>query len=278
MNLDPTKISWAVFDIDGVLIDVQNSFYRAFHELIRLYAERYDIDYNREEVQQFIHQLKQFSQMNDDWDTGEAICIMYLNRRKNWFPPEKIQNLLMEGVSWTTIKTDLSGLPLDTDLIRYELMSIYGGSKCEDLFGFQPSSPTFRGTWKNEKPLISGHKIKNLPLHKLLYTGRDERELSYALKLLDMEEEDFALLLHTDSGYLKPDASPLVEWYQTYIESDEIGLFFGDTGSDLQTVLNFNRIVGEERLQFIAIGKMLEGKSLPYHFKTIEEALETIFF
>lgn len=275
MKIDPESISWIVFDIDGVLVDVSESYFQAFHQLVQMYCKRFEIPYNEKQVKELIVFIKQFPQMNDDWDAGEAINVLYLNKHFHWFDEKTLFRYLNEMIPWSNIRNQLQEtLSLDFDLMRNELQSIYGGEQCEAFYGFSAIIHGFKGTYKNEKPFIEGEVLNNLSVHKLIYTGRNHAELLNALSLLKISPNIFSLILDADTGFFKPDPTPLLQWYQKYIGEGEIGLYFGDSGADVKTVEKFNKQIGDNNLILVIIGDTIPNYSL--QFPSVKEALDSI--
>lgn len=266
-------VSWFVFDIDGVLIDVGRSFFLMFHQLAELYHERGFIRYSELEVDRAIRTIKQFPGMNDDWDSAEALVAFLYEEQSLQSSGNKVIHHLNSGQGWTTIRTILQPyFPFSFDLIRDEARSLYGGFHCQTLYGFPSLFPGIPGTCENEKPLIDPETILSLHGHKLIYTGRDSTELSLALNMLRIKPENFALIVDTDSGFLKPDPTPLVQFYEHFIDGEEIGIFFGDSGADLKTVERFNQIIGRDALHLVAIGDLIRHEGL--RFPSVRVALE----
>ncbi|GAB4178231.1 MAG: hydrolase [Calditrichia bacterium] len=273
----PQSISWIVFDIDGVLIDVSGSFMKMFYTIVEIYCRRLELHYHETQVSDLIHDIKLLPQMNDDWEAGEAILTAYILSFRDNNLQEVLLTQLRSGQSWNTISPEYGRLlNLDYSLIRHELMSVYAGDKCPDFYGIPNLFPNREGCYKSEKPLIKSNYLKKIHHHMLIYTGRNNPELHQALHLLQIPMEEFAEILDSDSGFLKPDPTPLMDFYQKYIGKDEIGIFLGDSGADQKTVDLFNQQIGLKKMLYISIGDL--NTAGDYHFNSVEEALRFFSF
>ncbi|MDL2298463.1 HAD family hydrolase [Synergistaceae bacterium OttesenSCG-928-D05] len=242
-----------IFDIDGVLINVEKSF----PEVIRLSVlrgwEKFCGGESDAPGYTPAHEriLKRHGAFNDDYDivwllfsisaaTGEK-------KLSRAFPsPEKLQSEIsrFSGDLGAWVQERYGAL-VSRSAVRADCSALYTGEM-----------------YKLESPMLRCH-WKKLPLPTAIYTGRDAIEWELAKKTLGWEDFPSELIIHSDSGIRKPSPKGLE------ILCGRLGvknpLFFGDTASDMQALATF------ENGYFVAIGDLLpEAK---YIYKNPELAL-----
>lgn len=245
-----------IFDIDGVLINVEKSF----PELIRLSTmegwEKFcggetDASCYTKEHEKV---LKLHGAFNDDFDIVWVLLCMAgaAGERKlsRAFPsPELLSReiaTLAGSVRRWTEERYRAELPYD------KIRAMCARRYMEELY-------------KLETPMLTCH-WKELPLPAAIYTGRNEAECLLAKKLLGWEDFPDDLIIHSDSGIRKPSPQGL----EILCEKLGVGnpVFFGDTGSDIMASRAFGKGY------FVAIGNLLTDAE--YRYEDPQKALEAL--
>jgi len=289
-----SQVDTLVFDIDGVLIDVQNSFKKAvcqtvqfyFKEILRFQGSQNLI--NPEEVKYF----KMAGGFNNDWDLSSAVVLFYLMKaeennlqniddlRSNKpdiktfttriLPPGgglgKVVDLVEEN--WN-IKDKIFN-QWDKELITKIFKEIYAGEEyCFNIYGFNPSLIKSEGLIKKEKIIIDKKKKDFLQNYSIgILTGRTKREARIVLERLGWEDTIFeGRIITADDGVEKPHPQGLIKLSASL--KTKLGIYVGDIWDDLITVKNFNKEVKETK--FLSAIVLAEGFSLQN--KTIEYSL-----
>lgn len=252
-NFSPDAL---IFDVDGVLLDVRQSF----PEVIRLSvlegwerlcggvsdAPGYTPGHARI--------LKQHGSFNDDYDIAWALLAMAAGTGERElskaFPsPERLAD---------EVKT------LDGDLAPW-IISRYGDKTPRGDIREMCARRYFSEMYKLERPMLRCH-WKELPLPAAVYTGRNGAEWELAKKALGWEDFPEQLVVNSDSGIRKPSPDGL------RLLCERLGAkkpaFFGDTGSDMLAAEAFGAGY------FVAVGDLLPDAAFIY--ETPEKALEAL--
>lgn len=264
-----------IFDVDGVLIDVSDSYFSVIRTAIqwawsftpghRADAEAFTPDHYRT--------TKRHPAFNDDYDIAWAFLCASLARgernlsrgalsREDWR-----QHLALfrgtDPVSWVR---NTFGEKIDRSEIRQLCEELYLGEKmCREILGRTPRLPDLPGLWRTEKPLIT-RNWKAIALPCGIYTGRPWPEMQLALQVLGWEDFPRDRIIVPEDGCAKP--SP--EGIRILCERMErdTPLFLGDTESDRQA------LQGYKRGTFAAIGDILTDS--PLRFDSSEAALQAL--
>lgn len=250
-----------VFDVDGVLLNVEKSFPEVIRLCILEGWEKFcggvsdGIGYTKEHERI----LKRHIAFNDDYDIAWTLLTMSayknnLSLSKSFPSPQELQEEL----------TTFSGTVPDWVLSRYgELVSrLEVREYCNNLYC---GTKTREGLYNLETPMLSCH-WKELPLPVSIYTGRNLTEFELAKKSLSWQDFPIELVIHYDTGIKKPSPVGLEVLCNKMNSSNPY--FFGDTASDMmsQEAFGFGK--------FIAIGDLLPEAELS--FKSTEEALKAL--
>lgn len=241
-----------IFDVDGVLIEVGESF----PEAIRITVERIWEDAGLEVDMpgySLVHNevLKRHGAFNDDYDIAWMLLNIAAsrlgNRRKlsEAYPePGVLQKLVApcgeDYVSWFE-----SAFPLrfEREHVRCLAAGAYFGNGVEE------------GTYRREHPLIHSN-WRDLPLPVYIYSGRDLAEWEPGKKILGWEDFPDDRVVHRGTGMIKPSPEGLFYLCRTF--GHDCPLFFGDTMSDKLAHKAFGKGA------FVAIGDILSDEQLSY--------------
>lgn len=263
-----SQVDTLVFDIDGVLIDVRDSYREAVCQTVQFYFKEilhfqgFQNLINPEEVKYF----KMAGGFNNDWNLTSAVVLFYLMKaRKNNLRDIDVLRSIEPDIRKFTTEMLPSGGGLakvidlieedgqakewifslwDKDLITKIFQEIYAGEEyCFNIYGFHPSLVKTEGLIKQERIIIDKNKEKFLQNFSLgILTGRTEREAKVVLKRLGWD--DFISkekIVTADDGLEKPHPQGLKKLANSL--KTELGIYVGDTWDDMITVKNFNKKV-----------------------------------
>jgi len=238
MNVDAV-----VLDVDGVLVDVADSYRRAIVESIE---HVYGDTIAKEDVQLF----KDAGGFNDDWELTYAAALYVLARReKPRLSIETYTGLIAAsgggiGAARTAIADELD--PADRERIlskwnrerlREVFQQLYLGSDLyRDLEGAEPDLDT-EGYVHDEPVLLAPDTREALAAWPLgVVTGRPTAEADIALERVDLEVPDRHRFTMDDWAGGKPDPDALVTLADR-LEAEGV-VFVGDTLDDVRTATN----------------------------------------
>jgi len=288
-----SQVDTLVFDIDGVLIDVRDSYREGvcrtvqfyFKEILRFQGSQNLI--NPEEVKYF----KMAGGFNNDWDLSSAVVLFYLmkaedNNLKNIdelrtnkpdiktfttriLPPGgglgKVVDLVEKN--WGTKGKIFN--QWDKELITKIFKEIYAGEEyCFDIYGFNPSLIKSEGLIEKEKIIIDKKKKYFLQNYSIgILTGRNKREARVALGRLGCEDNVFdGKIITADDGLGKPHPQGLKKLSASL--KTKLGIYVGDLWDDLITVKNFNKEVKTTKFLsaiVLAEGFNLQNRTIEYY-------------
>jgi len=263
-----SQVDTLVFDIDGVLIDVRDSYREAVCRTVQFYFKEilhfqgFQNLINPEEVKYF----KMAGGFNNDWNLTSAVVLFYLMKaRKNNLRDIDVLRSIEPDIKKFTAEMLPSGGGLvkvidlieedgrakewilglwDKDLITKIFQEIYAGEEyCFNIYGFHPSLVKSEGLIKQERIIIDKNEKDFLQNFSLgILTGRTEREAKVVLKRLGWD--DFISkekIVTADDGSEKPHPQGLKKLADSL--KTELGVYVGDTWDDMITVKNFNKEV-----------------------------------
>jgi len=280
-----SKIDTLVFDIDGVLVDVRESFRKAVCQTVRFYFKEIlnfqgsESLINPEEVECF----KMSGGFNNDWDLTSAVILFYLMkaRENNLKDMDKLRSrgpdiktfitkMLSPGGGLTKVidliekdgqaKKWILSL-WDKDLITKIFQEMYAGEEyCFNIYGFQPSLIKTEGLIKQERIIVNKDKkdfLKNFSIGIL--TGRNRKEAKIALERLGWDDIiSKEKIITADDGVGKPHPQGLKKIADS--SKTKLGIYIGDTWDDLITVKNINK--EERKTKFLSAMVLGEGFNL----------------
>ena len=233
-----------VLDVDGVLVDVADSYRRAVVESV----ERvYDSTLDRSDLQQF----KNAGGFNNDWTLTYAVALYVLARHEG----------LDRGVRSFTDTVAASGGGLDAaeavvadlldpdgrervyaewdrDRLRKVFQQLYlGDDRYRDLEGGDPPLADTEAGFINDEPvLLEAETLAALEDHELgVVTGRPRAEAAIALDRVGLSLPDERVYAMED-GPGKPEPDALVGVAET-VDAENV-VFVGDTLDDIETARN----------------------------------------
>jgi phosphoglycolate phosphatase-like HAD superfamily hydrolase len=264
-----------IFDVDGVLIDTDNSYFALVGQAIRwawgLSPQR------RTDGEPFLWEhyriAKRHRALNDDYDIAWALLCLSASTGERLlsraFPtPERWKMFLeaFEGSDVIPWVKETFGEGFSRQEVRSLCEELYfGEGKLWEKRGRRARIREASGLWQMEHPLI-GRRWQDLPLPVAIYTGRPRAELDLGLELLRWSNLPRERAVTPDDGVRKPSPEGLHRLCSRLKATAP--LFFGDTESDREAWKRFGKG------SFVAIGPILEGD--PLHFRNVEEALDCL--
>jgi HAD superfamily hydrolase (TIGR01548 family) len=233
-----------VLDVDGVLVDVADSYRRAVVESVdRVYGETID----RAALQQF----KDAGGFNDDWELTHAVALFVLARRVGL--RHEVDGFT-DAIAATggglraaeNVVTDALG-PADRERVlaewdRERLRDVFqqlylGPDRYRELEGGDPDIDA-AGYINDEPVLVDPDTVEALldgwPVGVL--TGRPAAEADIALERVGLDVPAEHRFTMDDWAGGKPDPEALVELAER-LDADSV-VFVGDTLDDIRTVTN----------------------------------------
>jgi HAD superfamily phosphatase len=280
------EVDAVVLDVDGVLVDVEDSYRRAIVESIdRVYGETID----RDQVQMF----KNAGGFNNDWELTYAAALYLLAHERGLtvglqsFTDEIALNEggleAAESVVEETIGTEEMD-ELREEWHREELkdtfQQLYLGQKLyEKLEGEAPDIET-TGFIYDEEPLITTEALRDL-LDRFsvgILTGRPAAEADIAINRVGLEDlpEDLVFTMDDWNGS-KPEPDALAE-LSTRMEAESL-VFVGDSLDDVRTAVNAQQ--ADDDREYHAIGVLSGGLSgeegrIEFELEGADEVVEDV--
>lgn len=215
---------WIVFDVDGVLIDVSESYDLAVKKTVEYFVDDGDdIGLDRELIRRF----RKIGAFGDDYKTSEALIIGGLTGDMNEFIEGYPEG---ETIRWAR---ERFSNPFSTEEIEGIFDTFYLGERYEDR------AFDYDGLWKRERCIVREELLKKVERRYQLgvITGRSMEEMKLAQDLIGYEFEN----LVTRERFLKPDPEAL---HSITEEEMEEGVYIGDSKTDELMVENYNERYG----------------------------------
>lgn len=239
---------WVIFDVDGVLIDVSESYDLATKLTVEYFLKK--LGKSIEVELDLIRALRRKGAFGDDFKVSEALIIGALTGNLRGFVQEFPAG---EGIGWVR---EQFGIVIDPKSIERIFNTFYLGEY------YKEKAFDFDGLWKKEKPIVKRELLeKASERFKLgVVTGRSALELELAEKILGFHFENTV----TRELYVKPDPKAL--WHLT--KGGE-GIYIGDTINDGLLVENYKKAYGKD------FGFLMVGRGVRDVNEAIEKLLDT---
>ncbi|NJE41900.1 HAD family hydrolase [Thermococcus sp. GR6] len=230
-------MKWIIFDVDGVLIDVRESYDLATKLTVEYFLGLFGI--KKRIKLDWIRKLRRKGAFGDDFKVSEALILFAIAGDVEGLIEEFPEG---EGINWVR---ERFGIGLFNGSIEQVFNTFYLGEHYPGrLFDFD-------GLWKREKPIVRTELLEMAKKRFKLgvITGRSALELELAEKLIDFHFEKAV----TRELYVKPD--PRAIWHLT---RGEDGVYIGDTVNDELLVENYRKEYGRD-FDFVLIGRDIEN-------------------
>jgi HAD superfamily phosphatase len=256
------KVDAVVLDVDGVIVDVADSYRRAIVETVdRIYGDTID----RADVQQF----KDAGGFNNDWELTDAVALYVLARREGLeLNLSQFTNVINGvggglGAARTVVREELTPAgservfaAWDRERIREVFQQLYLGSDLyRELEGAEPDLDT-PGYIHNEPVLIEEETVDALTerFEVGILTGRPGAEAEIALDRAGLDVPDEYRFTMDDWTSCKPEPDALVTLGDRF-DAGTVA-FAGDTLDDVHTAVNANN---SDQRTYYGIGVMSGG-------------------
>ncbi|BAD84440.1 predicted hydrolase, HAD superfamily [Thermococcus kodakarensis KOD1] len=225
---------WLVFDVDGTLIDVGESYDMAVKLTVEYLLE--ELGKPSEVEIELVRELRRKGVFGDDFKLSEALVRAVFSGLNDW---EQIP----EGVGVEYFRRNFP-LGIDPGHVERVFNTFYLGELYEDrLFDFE-------GLWRLEKPLVDVELLREAgERFKLgVVTGRNRLEMELAERIIGFR---FPKVVTRESG-LKPDPELL-----RCLVGGEEGVYIGDTAGDELFIENYRKKYGD--FGFLMVGRDVEN-------------------
>ena len=242
------RVDAVVLDVDGVLVDVADSYRRAIVESVEAV---YDETIDRDEIQRF----KDAGGFNDDWELTDAVALYVLARREGYETDlEGFTEAIAErggGLAGAEAEVDatLSDASMravedgwDRELLRRTFQWLYLGpdlyAKLEGGVPPEPVADRKEGFIDDEPVLIEPETIDQLRAgwDVGILTGRPEAEAEIALERVGLSVPPEHRFTMDDWAEGKPHPRALLTLAERF-DARSVA-FVGDTVDDVRTVHN----------------------------------------
>jgi phosphoglycolate phosphatase-like HAD superfamily hydrolase len=251
-----------VFDMDGVLINVRESFPQAISHaaqqfLVEQGLEGDELAVTPEETALF----KAAGGFNSDWALAQAVCLVYLVKARR-VPGASLAALRRAPPTLGDLTRQLARLggglaalervlldpltPAEAEEVRRRwdrarvsrlCMEYYGGRDCPTIYGIPAETYTGEGFIRRERPLMTAADWPEA-VHLGIYTGRSRGEVDQALALLGAAERfPPESVVCEDSGIRKPNPEGLrrlARWFRP-----RVLIYLGDNLDDWETAARY---------------------------------------
>jgi HAD superfamily phosphatase len=257
MNVDAV-----VLDVDGVLVDVADSYRRAVVETVdRLYGDTID----RADIQQF----KNAGGFNNDWETTDAVALYTLARREGLELSLSQFTDAIRGMGGglpaarTVLREELTPASVekvfaawDPTRIRAVFQQLYLGSDLYRELEDDASALDTSGYIHDEPVLVEEATVETLTerFDVGVLTGRPAGEADIALERAGLAVPDEYRFTMDDWESSKPDPDALVTLADRF-DADAVA-FAGDTLDDVATAVNAN---GIDHRTYYGVGVLTGG-------------------
>lgn len=252
------QVDTVVLDIDGVLVDVADSYRRAIVESVdRVYGATIE----KGEIQPF----KNAGGFNNDWVVTDAVALYVLAGRVGFEADVSAfaDRIATEGGGLDGARAALAAdLPKaaferviaqwDPERLRTVFQALYLGA---DLFReLEDDEPPFAaaGYIHDEPVLLEAETIEALAAYDVgVVTGRPAAEATIALDRVGLAVADEHRFTMDDWAAGKPDPEALVALAERF--GSESVVFVGDTLDDVKTAVNAAAVDTERRYRGVGV-------------------------
>ena len=261
-----SQVDALLFDVDGVILDVSESFRVTIVRTVQLYAThvlKWEDTAQLLELDE-IDLFKMAGGFNSDWDLT-CTAVAFLVAKHCQSGASDTATIRAQSPSWQEYTTEVRragggfvnaekcllemltptqrrdfAVMLNPKLVTQLFQEMYAGQSCHQLYGFEPQYLHQDGLYKNEKVLLDAQLIPR-KLKVGLLTGRTANETRLAMEMAGLEIDENAWVTE-DHGVRKPDGRAMAKLQS--LMKFKCGIFIGDTMDDLSVVKNYRELTG----------------------------------
>jgi len=267
------EIDTIIFDVDGVLVNVDESYHKTIADTVYYYFSKIIDNVSGSENlvdNQVVASFKMAGGFNDDWELTAAIILFYIwkmkkYRIKSMEKIRKIPPLIMDFVNkdlndggglpkliyWITQNTqnpDEIFTLWDKEKIFQIAMEYYAGEKkCYEFYNFHSQIiHKTTGNIEKETIIIERCLVNSLKkYHVGILSGRNRKEANFIMEKIGWAEWlNSEMIVTSDEGMKKPSPEGLKYFIEKY--HTKLGLYIGDTMDDLLTVKKLNKVFAKK--------------------------------
>ncbi len=247
-------VLWIVFDIDGVLVNVDRSYFQAIYDSI---FAHFPNDITRTDILT----IKNTVGFNNDWDAAYALYVYYWARSQSTMIPKSLSDFLVQFSTPSVqkiiefVEKRLPMLLLTYAELKDEFQARYLGQQIfRSLYDRKPPLVIESGLWETETLIFDSTILSQLAASAKLaiITGRTPEEAAMVLAhfgiasffehIISVEDPVFAAAVQQSlvgSSLGRDKSNPL--WIKILADKEKIAstmpiVYIGDTVNDIQLV------------------------------------------
>lgn len=290
------QVDALILDIDGVVLDVSQSFRVVIAETAQYYATKI---MGLADTGPVLHTsetelFKMAGGFNSDWDLTNAVVGLLVAKYAQ-SGADNTQALRDQAPSWAEYTETIGrrgGGPAVAEAVILDFINsterrdfargwnqklttqifqeIYAGDgACRALYGFDPEYIHGEGYYKRERVMLDPKLIPE-KLKVGVVTGRTRAETKLALKFAGLQNripENYWIT--EDDGVRKPDGRTMLRLRENM--EFRYGIYIGDTMDDHKTIINYRELKGAGRAKIVPCTS-LSGPSGNAHRRLFLEA------
>lgn len=267
------KIDTLILDIDGVLIDVTESFRETisitiFEVLKKAFKLRGE---ERPLLPSDVKLFKQRKGFNNDWELTQSAIIFFLTYilkgvndfseliQKKKDLPRWLDQVERNGAGLTGClkyfgrmqgergKMILRKVPFE--LTKKIFQEVYAGKEnCLKLYGFKPKFFTGKGLIEKEKLILSKKDLEPFRKKIGLITGRTREEAEYVLEKYSLKDLFSPKAIIVDDGTFPSKPHPEALIFLTELLKSKVAVYIGDSFDDWLMVKEFAKIARRKKV------------------------------
>lgn len=268
------QVNYLILDIDGVVVDVTNSFRKVISLTVQHVFETF---LNRKiPVKLITHSdtqlFKQHPGFNNDWELTYSAILFYWSlfqdkkpkptkeiktwhtQLPNWLAKVERQGGGIEGAKKVLLgrfnSVKKSEVVISFNFVKQIFQEYYGGLDwCDRLYGFKPKYIKNKGLINQEKILLNEKALSSFLPNIGVLTGRTKEEAEAALQRAGLEKYVPANWLIYDDGRSKKKPDPSLLEKLLAQKPNLKAVYLGDTMDDWYLVKNYSKISSEGQVR-----------------------------
>tara|TARA_B100000029_G_scaffold461611_1_gene493530 strand:- start:9044 stop:9856 length:813 start_codon:yes stop_codon:yes gene_type:complete len=231
------KYDGYIFDVDGVLVNTNESFTSAVLEAVSYATSSHNFG------KMEFGQLKTVPGFNNDCYVAIAGA-SWINWRQEMDFSSFVLAIEDNGGGIKGLRKFIKRLnPEFEEMLIRLFQESYGGTlACHRLYGFKPEFILHEGFWRKEIPLVSFNLIKPFITQSGIFTGRNFSEMELAFELLGWTLPNSVVAVSETPELDKPNPTKIIHIIEKL--NCNYPVYLGDTRDDLELVKNYRLQTG----------------------------------